>query len=86
MSTNSTNSDQAGQRIDALDFELPGQSSSSQESFESTFIETSASRRPWWHSQFNLMIAVFALLLAAALLFIVFTPSPDAQRLSLIHI
>ena len=31
---------------------------------------------PWWHSQFNLMLCVFGLLVAATGLFILITPAP----------
>ena len=34
----------------------------------------------WWHSQFNLMLVVFALLILSALLFVWLTPPPDTQR------
>ena len=34
-------------------------------------------KKPWWHSQFNLMLAVFALLAAAALLFVALAPPPE---------
>lgn len=37
---------------------------------------------PWWHSQFNLMLCVFALLGVAALLFVVLTPPPSAARMN----
>ena len=36
-------------------------------------------KRPWWYSQFNLMLVVFALLGFAALLFITLLPSPTAN-------
>ena len=35
--------------------------------------------RPWWYSQFNLMLVVFALLGFAAVLFIALLPSPTAN-------
>lgn len=84
MANNSQNPDQAGQRIDAFEFDLPGQSSNSQDQIESTHIVTSSSRAPWWHSQFNLMLAVFGLMLAAALMFVILSPAPDSKRYSTI--
>ena len=86
MANSPQNSDQNGQRIDALDFELPGESSTSSAQNETSF-STAVSANvaaPWWHSQFNLMLAVFGLLLLAAFMFIVLSPAPDAQRSSTI--
>jgi len=37
---------------------------------------------PWWHSQFNLMLCVFGLLVVAAGLFIVLSPDPGAEKVS----
>ena len=37
---------------------------------------------PWWHSQFNLMLCVFALLGVAALLFVLLTPAPSTANLN----
>lgn len=36
-------------------------------------------KRPWWHSQLNLMLAVFGLLVATALLFVMLAPAPELQ-------
>ena len=35
--------------------------------------------KSWWHSQFNLMLVVFALLVFAALLLVLVTPSPTVE-------
>ena len=35
----------------------------------------------WWHSQFNLMLCVFALLGVAALLFVSLSPAPSGHIL-----
>ncbi|MBL4672192.1 MAG: hypothetical protein JKX81_08010 [Arenicella sp.] len=35
---------------------------------------------PWWHSQFNLMLCVFTLLVVAAGLFILLTPAPTLTK------
>jgi len=37
---------------------------------------------PWWHSQFNLMLSVFGLLVVAAGLFIVLAPEPNAEKIN----
>jgi len=37
---------------------------------------------PWWHSQFNLMLCTFGLLVLAAGLFILLTPAPNATKLN----
>ncbi len=37
---------------------------------------------PWWHSQFNLMLSVFALLVLAAGLFILISPAPSSRPLN----
>ncbi len=84
MTNRSQNSDRQGQRIDALDFELPGESSSLNVEIENSFTTYSVEKPAWWHSQFNLMLAVFGLLLTATVLFIVLSPAPDAKRFSTI--
>jgi len=38
----------------------------------------------WWHSQFNLMLAVFGLLVVTAVLFVVIVPSPEVNKADLI--
>lgn len=45
---------------------------------------SNASDAPWWHSQFNLMLCVFALLAIAALLFVSLTPAPTLTKPSTI--
>lgn len=37
---------------------------------------------PWWYSQFNLMLCVFGLLVVAAGMFILLTPSPDTDKVN----
>jgi len=37
---------------------------------------------PWWHSQFNLMLGVFGLLVIAAGVFILLAPDPNATQVS----
>lgn len=39
-------------------------------------------KRPWWHSQMNLMLAVFGLLTASALLFVLLAPPPQVETLT----
>jgi len=72
----------SNQRIEAVEFQAPGQRISSAEKFAESpdslpsSLEVSSSM-PWWHSQFNLMLGVFALLAVAAGLFILLTPPPN---------
>ena len=84
MVNSSKSSGHTGQKIDALDFELPGQSSPGSDSFEFNDASKVVPNRPWWHSQFNLMLAVFGLLLLTAFLFIALSPAPDAKRFNAI--
>jgi len=72
----------SGQAIEAADFHAPGEQ---QRSNYQTTSKTGSSRgiievhssASWWHSQFNLMVFVFALLGVATLLFILLTPAPN---------
>jgi len=65
-------------KIEAEQFDAPGNP------LPSDGLSTQAQRhaadtqpaRAWWQSQFNLMLCVFALLAAAALLFVVLAPAP----------
>ncbi len=80
--------------IVARDFDAPGQSSSADVDHSSTVAHSSSPvstataaytaaragvKKAWWHSQFNLMLAVFALLAATALLFVALAPPPELQ-------
>lgn len=40
-----------------------------------------ATKKPWWYSQFNLMLTVFALLALAVVMFIVLIPAPTVEQL-----
>jgi tetratricopeptide (TPR) repeat protein len=63
--------------ISAFDFEVPGSAPQSKPEVKSGRRELlSRVDGPWWHSQFNLMLCVFGLLVAAAGLFILITPAP----------
>lgn len=66
---------QQGQLVEALEFEVPGKKA------PQTINQNNkkAPHRKWWHSQFNLMILVFALLIATAVLLIVFSPTPNIE-------
>ncbi|MBX2849685.1 MAG: hypothetical protein KTR16_15285 [Acidiferrobacterales bacterium] len=71
---------QAAERIKATPYSAPNEvndfvqeTGSSDSGFESQRVS-----RPWWYSQFNLMLLVFGLLGAAALLFISLAPPPVA--------
>lgn len=77
MASSSEPKRHAGQRIEAADFQAPGENSQSiQQSYSAAATLDVRSDVPWWHSQFNLMLCVFALLAVAAGLFIVLTPPP----------
>ena len=88
--TNSNDSEHStGQRIEPDRFDIPaapGSLDSPAQQSEFTPLSTLAVKdgAPWWHSQFNLMLCVFGLLVAAAGLFVVLSPAPDAQQFSTI--
>ena len=80
-------SDQDQQRIkiNAQVFDAPGTKQGSSR-FDSSQVQaeqpTTLKVEPehrWWHSQFNLMLSVFGLLVMAALLFVTLTPPPLNQ-------
>lgn len=86
-----------GERLEALDFDAPDSARSSKSTTSAnshsstqghrsgTTVMATRSGAPWWHSQFNLMLCVFALLAVAAGLFIVLTPPPtDANQTSIV--
>ena len=75
--------------IEPADFIAPGEGGNAHRSTHSVsvandmpstdFLRPKVIKR-WWHSQFNLMLFVFALLATSALLFIWLTPSPDSNQ------
>jgi len=74
------------QKIEAQTFDAPGskQAKSKQHKVVSTTADGHAridvsNDIKWWHSQFNLMIAVFSLLVIAALMFVSLSPDPLAK-------
>ena len=75
-----------GQKIEAAAFDLPNASTET----ASPVNTGSIGRRelltrddaPWWHSQFNLMLSVFGLLVVAAGLFIILLPEPSTETLN----
>lgn len=81
------------QSIEELQFDVPGapaadpaggQSTDKQDDrirarLTGTADDTNPNTR-WWHSQFNLMLAVFGLLVVTALLFVLLAPPPDIQQ------
>jgi tetratricopeptide (TPR) repeat protein len=78
---------QQGQKeINALAFEAPDSSAQ----FKPQSNNINVGRRelltrddaPWWHSQFNLMLCVFGLLVIAAGLFILLAPAPALNKQS----
>ena len=69
-----------GEVIEAADFDTPNDAKTSQtpDAKDSVSLATlSAVPSKWWHSQFSLMLATFALLGLAAILFIAFAPPPE---------
>ncbi|MFT4628973.1 MAG: tetratricopeptide (TPR) repeat protein [Dinoroseobacter sp.] len=78
--------------IDALDFEVPKSADSDSGAASSAIGSPLSGRRGtamahdnqtkkrWWHSQFNLMLAVFGLLVLAAVLFVLLTPPPEVNQ------
>ena len=70
-------------KIVAQAFDAPGSVSQdvtneSQPPLSHARLETKSVHR-WWHSQFNLMLAVFGLLAVAALIFVSLSPAPSNQ-------
>lgn len=74
--------------IEAQAFDAPGVNR--EEQVKSKSSNFSVGRRelltrddaPWWNSQFNLMLCVFGLLVAAAGVFILLTPSPVSEKIN----
>lgn len=88
---------ESDERIDALEFDAPGLAPPAGSSSNTAtnlppqghrsgpISLATRSGAPWWHSQFNLMLCVFALLAIAASLFIILTPSPtDPNQTSIV--
>lgn len=88
-------SDESGkklqQEIEAIDFRAPpsaaaqtagvtAKAESGQRPFSTTSLVIKDDA-PWWHSQFNLMLAVFGMLVLAAVVLILLAPEPDASGL-----
>lgn len=74
--------------IDAVNFDAPVNADQASAS-KSSGLAASSRREllvlegsPWWHSQFNLMLAVFALLVVAAGLFVVISPAPSSESVN----
>ncbi len=75
-------------QIQALDFDQPGAAST--ESYDAPPATpasvpvglATAKNAPWWHSQFNLMVCVFGLLVLAALLFVLLAPPPNVDSIN----
>lgn len=87
MTRSSDSQTQAGQRIEAAEFQAPGLDKSAADQALSSGINTptvliSRTDAPWWQSQFNLMLCVFGLLAIAAGLFIMLTPPPKTVSTS----
>lgn len=67
------------QSIEAINFDAPNSEPQKQHSPINSDIAV-GDKRPWWHSQFNLMLCVFGLLIISAGLFVLLTPSPDVNQ------
>jgi len=78
------------QSIEALQFDAPGSVDSTESSEQvlsgaqaqrpKSRIVDGAKKAPWWHSQFNLMLAVFGLLAVIAVLFVLLAPPPQVAQ------
>jgi len=85
MSDNELDKGALAKPIQALDFDVPGAPNTESHAapqVSPTSIPVglaTAKNAPWWHSQFNLMICVFGLLVIAALLFVALAPPPDVE-------
>jgi tetratricopeptide (TPR) repeat protein len=78
--------------IDALEFEVPKSTDSNSGAARSAIgsplpgrrgtamADNNETKKRWWHSQFNLMLAVFGLLALAAVLFVLLTPPPEVNQ------
>ncbi len=68
--------------ISAVEFEVPKNAVESKRSLSNNNVGRrdllTREDAPWWHSQLNLMLCVFALLVVAAVSFILLTPAPTA--------
>lgn len=92
MSNGGASNNNNGQRIEALSFDAPladgkvndqtnvDRQNTSQPQSNNAAILVGHKDSPWWHSQFNLMLAVFGLLALAAVLLVVVTPAPDLEK------
>lgn len=73
------------QNIEAQVFDAPGSKQTKNKKQTSVSVESSHARIEisndvkWWHSQFNLMIAVFSLLVIASIMFVSLSPDPLAK-------
>lgn len=67
------------QSIEAINFDAPSAELKQQQSPINSGVAV-IDKRPWWHSQFNLMLCVFGLLIISAGLFVLVTPSPDLNK------
>lgn len=86
MNSDNGSSSNQRQHIEAINFDAPGERQSPSPRLNQQD-EVGGALRPvvnvkWWHSQFNMMLSVFGLLVLAAVLFVVLTPPPEAANLS----
>ena len=77
----------SSKKIEAQAFDVPGSNTSEKDkqstknAHASTINYDNQYRTRWWHSQFNLMLAVFSLLVVAAFIFVSLTPDPLENRI-----
>ena len=75
---------QSGQAIQAIEFDAPSFDSKPPTTTPVTAngLFPTHAREPWWYSQFNMMLCVFALLMAVALLVVWLIPEPNTNTVS----
>lgn len=86
MNSNNDASSPKSQHIEVTDFDAPGAPGERVVAASDSYVASTQAARAagasWWHSQFNLMLAVFTLLVAAAGLFVLLTPAPNVATLT----
>lgn len=84
-----SNISESEQAIEAISFDAPGAPVNNQPGSANSSVTSSSGQakglwsHSWWHSQFNLMLCVFALLIVCAALFVLLIPPPSTTVASL---
>lgn len=68
------------QAIEAINFDAPGSLADKQTAISNASSSIQHDKKSWWHSQFNLMLCVFALLICSAILFVLLVPPPSSSQ------